>query len=389
MNKKLLILILLIATLNLSAQWNKIVSGTTKNINAVTFASNNIAVAVGDSGLILRSQNTGNSFSIIASSTVKNLNDVFFLDANNGFIVGDGGTILKTINGGISWSTITSNSSNDLTSIDIKNSIGLVVGRNGTILKSVNNGANWTALTPFTIFLLNKVKFASNDVAIISGSNGLVLKSTDAGYNWTTENSSTGKSINDFAFYPDDTTMIFVGSNGLKIDADTSFKQIQESTISSVWLNSIHHLKNNDTCFVVGKNASILFTINGNNFNSVSVNSTEDFNDISFVNDTTGLIVGGKGTIFKTITGGVSNDINELEKISVALYPNPSTNYFTLSGLSDDSSQLKIFNSCGQLVFEQTVQGNNAMIEHTLPTGIYYINIFNRNTTSSAVLMVY
>lgn len=388
MNKFLWIFLLLLANFSASAQWNKIVSGTTKNINAITFASSNIAVVVGDSGLIMRSQNTGNTFSIVASSTVKNLNDVFFLDANSGFAVGDGGTILKTTNGGISWSAITSNSSNDLTSIDIRNNIGLIVGRNGTILKSVNNGASWTALTPFTIFLLNKVKFVNDNVAVISGSNGLLLKSTDAGYHWTTENSSAGKSINDFAFYPDDTTMIFVGSSGLKIDADTSFKEINESNISSLWLNAIHHLKNNDTCFVVGKNASVLFTTNGQSWSSVNVNSTEDFNDISFINDTTGIIVGSKGTIFKTITGGVSNATKNLEKISFNLYPNPSVNYFQLSGINGEQSYLKIFNSLGQLVIEKQINGNSDYIEHELPAGLYLLNLSNNNSSSSAALLV-
>ena len=367
-NKIALLLCLALCSLCLNAQWNKIISGTTKNINAVTFSNSNTVVAVGDSGLILRSSNAGNSFTIVSSTTMKHLNDVFFLDANNGLAVGDGGTILKTINAGISWSAITSNTSNDLMSIDIKNNIGLITGSNGTILKSVNNGAAWAALTPFTIYLLNKVRFVTNDVAVISGNNGLLLKSVDTGNNWSIANSSANKNINDFAFYPNATDILAVGINGLQISTDTSFSTISESTISAQWLNAAVAVPNTDTCFVVGKNATILFTANGNNWNTITVNSTDDFNDIYFVSNTVGIIAGSKGNIFKTTTGGASLSTKEIEKINFNLYPNPSISFLNITGDFKENTQLKIYNTSGQLLIAQIIQGNSVLLKHDLPS---------------------
>lgn len=387
-NKITLLLCLTLYSLCLNAQWNKIISGTTKNINAVTFSNSNTVVAVGDSGLILSSSNAGNSFTIVSSATMKHLNDVFFLDANNGLAVGDGGTILKTINAGISWSAITSNTSNDLMSIDIKNNIGLITGSNGTILKSVNNGAAWAALTPFTIYLLNKVRFVTNDVAVISGNNGLLLKSVDTGNNWSIENSSANKNINDFAFYPNATDILAVGINGLQISTDTSFSTISESTISAQWLNATQAVPNTDTCFVVGKNATILFTANGNNWNTITVNSTDDFNDIYFVSNIVGIIVGSKGNIFKTTTGGASLSTKEIEKINFNLYPNPSISFLNITGDFEENTQLKIYNTSGQLLIEQIIQGNSVLLNHDLTSGLYLLQMSSNERMGSAVFVV-
>jgi photosystem II stability/assembly factor-like uncharacterized protein len=387
-NKIITLLCFTFSFLCVNAQWNKITSGTSKNINAVTFSNSNTVVAVGDSGLILRSSNAGNSFTIVSSATLKHLNDVFFLDANNGFAVGDGGTILKTINAGVSWSAITSNTSNDLMSIDIRNNIGLITGSNGTILKSVNNGATWTPLTPFTIYLLNKVRFVTNDVAVISGNNGLLLKSIDAGNNWTTENSSANKNINDFAFYPNATDILAVGINGLQISTDTSFSSISESTISAQWLNAAVAVPNTDTCFTVGKNATVLFTANGSNWNTITISSTADFNDISFVSNTVGIIVGSKGNIFKTTTGGASLTTQEIEKLNFTFYPNPSTSFIYITGDIEEQTQLKIYNTSGQILLEENVQGNSILVNHNLPSGMYLLQMSSNKKVGSTVFVV-
>lgn len=390
-NKIALLLCLALCSLCLNAQWNRIISGTTKNINAVTFSNSNTVVAVGDSGLILRSSNAGNSFTPVSSATMKHLNDVFFLDASNGLAVGDGGTILKTINAGISWSAITSNTSNDLMSIDIKNNIGLITGSNGTILKSVNNGAAWATLTPFTIYLLNKVRFVTNDVAVISGSNGLLLKSIDAGNNWTIENSSANKNINDFAFYPNASDILavgIIGINGLQISTDTSFSSISDTTISAQWLNAAVAVPNTDTCFTVGKNATVLFTANGNNWNAITITSAADLNDIYFVSNTVGIIVGSKGNIFKTTTGGASLSTKEIEKINFNLYPNPSISFLNITGDFKENTQLKIYNTSGQLLIEQIIQGNSVLVTHDLPSGMYLLQINSSERMGSAVFVV-
>ena len=93
----------LLATQICFAQWYQQNSGTTKNLHDVVFLNAYTGIAVGDSGLILRSTNDGLNWVMQPSGTSNNLNDVFFNNSNTGYAVGDSGTIIKTTNWGLSW----------------------------------------------------------------------------------------------------------------------------------------------------------------------------------------------------------------------------------------------------------------------------------------------
>ena len=76
------------------------------------------------------------------------LSSVFFTNATSGYAVGDYGTILKTTNSGTSWTVLTSVTIYDLTSVYFTDGhIGYAVGGAGTILKTIDEGLTWTALS--------------------------------------------------------------------------------------------------------------------------------------------------------------------------------------------------------------------------------------------------
>ena len=56
--------------------------------------------AVGSSGTILKTTNSGTTWTILPSRTTNNLYSVNFADTTTGYAVGDIGTILKTTNSG-------------------------------------------------------------------------------------------------------------------------------------------------------------------------------------------------------------------------------------------------------------------------------------------------
>ncbi|MCD8528738.1 MAG: T9SS type A sorting domain-containing protein [Chitinophagales bacterium] len=65
--------------------------------------------------------------------------------------------------------------------------------------------------------------------------------------------------------------------------------------------------------------------------------------------------------------------IQSPEKNSFSLYPNPSDNYFTISGNFDNIDELQIIDNKGSLVFKQQhVQANNNIL-HNLPCGVYQV----------------
>src|SRR5712664_948692 len=63
----------------------------------------NTIVAVGTYGTIVRSSDSGATWTLQSSGTTGNLWAVAFWDANTGIAVGNNGTILRTSDGGLTW----------------------------------------------------------------------------------------------------------------------------------------------------------------------------------------------------------------------------------------------------------------------------------------------
>jgi photosystem II stability/assembly factor-like uncharacterized protein len=86
------------------ASWSSI-DITSVGLYGVTFG-NNIFVAVGDNGKIVRSTDNGSSWTAVTSPTSLDLNAVGFADGTSTFAaVGDNGTIVLSTDNGSSWSS--------------------------------------------------------------------------------------------------------------------------------------------------------------------------------------------------------------------------------------------------------------------------------------------
>ncbi|MBC8044412.1 MAG: T9SS type A sorting domain-containing protein, partial [Rhizobacter sp.] len=119
---------------NVAASTNAI---TSQNLNAVSFASQSIVVVTGDGGTILRSTDSGASWSIIGSGTAKNLTSVKMINASDGYIAGEIGTLLKTTDGGETWNREGSPTTEDLNAIAITgNGTAFSAGTASTVVKT-------------------------------------------------------------------------------------------------------------------------------------------------------------------------------------------------------------------------------------------------------------
>lgn len=78
--------------------------GSFINLRGVAFANDHLVFAVGDSGLILRSNDTGKTWREVPRSGAKYfLGDVVFTDSLTGLAMGDHGGCLSTTDGGLTW----------------------------------------------------------------------------------------------------------------------------------------------------------------------------------------------------------------------------------------------------------------------------------------------
>ena len=136
-----LILIILIPGIT-RAQWTKLESGTTRNLNSVYLPMGS-AVVVGDSGTILKRSDAQHWVPKV-SGTTNNLYSVSFGNYTDGYAVGAHGTILRTMSAGQSWTVRDPGVQDNLYSAFSYGSYyGWVVGSAGTILKTTDGGETW------------------------------------------------------------------------------------------------------------------------------------------------------------------------------------------------------------------------------------------------------
>ena len=116
--------------------WEKasLLGDTDTRFNAVSFAGEKGAIAVGTKGRIFRSNGGGRLWRQIESVTTADLNDVYFADSANGWAVGDNGIIVRTRDGGKTWSDGNSPATHNLEKITFAGDRGWAVGFGGTVL---------------------------------------------------------------------------------------------------------------------------------------------------------------------------------------------------------------------------------------------------------------
>ncbi len=87
-------------TVNGGVWWLYKFSGVTTTIRSLYFADPFCGWAVGDSGVILGTSNSGENWVGLPSHTFSDLNDLYFSSPKQGWIAGNNGIVLKTITGG-------------------------------------------------------------------------------------------------------------------------------------------------------------------------------------------------------------------------------------------------------------------------------------------------
>ena len=102
MKKRFVFLFVMFASNLVNAQWFQQVSGTTANLNSVYFINDSTGFAVGDSGVILKTNNGGLNWLSLNIGTSIYLYSVFFTDQNTGYTAGP--SLFKTTDAGTTWS---------------------------------------------------------------------------------------------------------------------------------------------------------------------------------------------------------------------------------------------------------------------------------------------
>ena len=138
-------------------------------VNAV---NQNTAYAAGAAGSVVKTTNTGNSWTVLRNTDIKEFNlwNIDFYDVNLGWGTGENGVITHTTNGGTVWNRQVSGTFAYLLGVDFpETQRGWVCGSGGTILGTPNGGTTWSPESSNTTFPLWAIDFADTLYGIAVG----------------------------------------------------------------------------------------------------------------------------------------------------------------------------------------------------------------------------
>lgn len=244
-----------------------------------------------DYALLCNVYSTGNPTSQVKS--------IAFADSLQGFAVHYKGKITTTIDGGNLWSIVSVMNNRNFFKVIYRDPNTLLIA-GGTqsrdtavILKSTDGGMNWTNVFYQPGTWLKSLCFIDSLRGFAVGDNSQILSTSDAGNSWTPITTPiAGRNLNSIVFLNSDTGFI---AGGLKDSIRTILKTTDGGTIWTV-------LKDE---------------------------AGGGLNDIGFLNQTEGYIVGDSATLLKTTDGGMSwspqtlpNILNDQSLTTITFYKN-------------------------------------------------------------------
>jgi len=190
-----ILLILIFVPSNLNAQdWNAgNGNATIKKLNDVQFVTEQIVYGVGNSGVVVKSTDGGETWSEIYFGQTRNYLSLHFFDENTGFVGGPfetarGGStemLAKTTDGGDTWEVISSFQLNDFQDMEfLDDQNGLVASRDGEILYTSDAGDSWDTFEVGTHDFYD-IHIKNDSTYWAAGEDGGLFSTNDSGQTWS------------------------------------------------------------------------------------------------------------------------------------------------------------------------------------------------------------
>lgn len=390
--------------------WNISSSPTTKDLRKCFFINSGTGWISGDSGIILRTTNSGNNWIIQTTNISKEIHANFFLNERLGWALSwqldfdstayPGTIILKTTNGGNNWTANLFKDTNYyFSSVYFLDSLrGFLGGVPKLILYTSDGGNTWNEIDSDSIstqgFPIKKISFLNNNTGFACGGlmdfGGLVWKTTNSGLNWKAFPIGPD-AITDISVFSADT--LFATSGDFKFGAN--FYKSVNGGIN--WTNysldyfgivtSIDFRTKNEGWMTIGYQQKFFLTTDrGNNWTMLDPPSNSSIFDFCFPDSLNGWAVGAEGRILKY------NYLVNVHENEIALdkqfrlhqnYPNPFNPITNLGyGIRNlGFVTLKTYNIEGKevavLINEKKSPGQyNVKFDGTnFPSGIYFYRL--------------
>jgi len=343
----------------------------TGNPKSIYFYNISTGWQCGSIGMIKKTVNGGLNWDSVYSGTTDNLNSISFGSELNGICGGDWGTIISTTNGGLNWIKYTDALLGFYTKVKFTDhQTAFVCGTGGRIFKTTNAGINWSSY-PIDNTYLTSVLFSGSQIGYAFSNYYEIYKSTNAGLGWNLlQTSGINNRIFRSAISPGN-NMWIAADSGIILKSNnqgTVWNEVFRDYLTKENLNSVH-FNNLTTGIITGNHGVILRSVNaGVNWSLVTLNPGLNYTDVQFTDNSTAFICGGNGTttgmVLKSQDAGVSWQ---------AVYQNDSAHFYSVYFLNSQSGW---------------VSGRNGYILKTTNSGINWVRYKPDNSAGSKIFFI-
>lgn len=435
-NLKLVILLMLIISPigkdYSQSGWVQQNSGTSLNLEAVSFLDANYGIITGENGRMLKTTNGGLNWIILSNVTNETIVDIKILNQDKviGMFFEYPSTlrIIRTTNAGNSWN-ITKLDSIARTyapgSMYFYNTDLGVISYNNKIRYTTNGGVNWN-ISSVTV---SGLEFFFNDIQMVTPSIGYALghykissnnnraeiyKTTNGCETWNYTSISFDHSDNSyetrfgFSFIDSQNAWVCgmtrqgsIGTESYNVKTENGFTNNSVFPLISQRFFHDCFFVNYNTGWFIGERYVYKTSNSGLSFVSQMQND-ERMNDIQFINENTGWIVADSGKIFKTTNGGepigieiISNETPVKYRLSQN-YPNPfnPSTKFQIDIKESGNVRLNIYDILGNeiaiLIAQEMKPGTYNVDWNALnnPSGIYFYKIETKNFSETKKMVL-
>ncbi|RMD47983.1 MAG: hypothetical protein D6830_07780 [Ignavibacteria bacterium] len=281
------------------SQLHKFELGTNAKMNSIYMLDINTGVAVGDSGTLAFTYDSGlnwvkvnipdslnfydafmnsakETFVVGAGSKILFSSNYFkdyktavipgdytfmriqFIDDMTGFVLGTKGVVLKTVDGGRNWKKVPTNTSAvlyDMKFVDKLN--GFLVDKEGFLHKTTDQGETWRQYKNISERFLKSIDFETEYVGLMIGSGGSIYRTDDGGENWEETKIGNVRGLSQVRFVRESTAIIAANKGLLLISEDSGYSWKLFDTHEYLNFTSISY-NNKGHVFITAVNGTIL-----------------------------------------------------------------------------------------------------------------------------------